>query len=179
MNTALSTDELRRILDRHQEWLGDPSAAGDDPRRANLRGADLRGADLSEANLRGADLRGANLSEANLGGANLGGANLGWASLGGVRRPGFITIGPIGSRHDLLIYDHDSGGIVRAGCWQQEHGFAGTLDMFAQAVSDEHGDSRHGREYAAAIAFLRSYARTLDGAGEEEDEHRAQENQSS
>ena len=67
-------------------------------------------------------------------------------------------LAPLGSRGDQLIYDHASGGVVRAGCWRQDEGFDGTLDMFEAAVATEHGDGLHGRLYRAAIVFLRAYA---------------------
>jgi Pentapeptide repeats (8 copies) len=97
-----SPDELANILKKHAEWLKDggrqdPKLAND-PRRANLCGADLKGADLKGANLSGADLSGAHLRSAYLGGASLSvargehlmgadlsGANLGGAHLGGAQ----------------------------------------------------------------------------------------------
>jgi hypothetical protein len=66
--TPLSDDELAEILKQHDAWvkeggpvhLDDPKVAND-PRRANLCGADLTGAHLT-----GADLTGANLIDADL-----------------------------------------------------------------------------------------------------------------
>ncbi len=120
--------------------------------RADLRGAYLRGADLSGAYLRDAYLSGADLSGAYLRGAYLGGdkANPRLKLVG--RRP-ILSIGPIGSRDDyLLAYVTDEGVYVRAGC------FFDTLDAFRSAVSQTHGDSEHGREYAAAIAMIEAHA---------------------
>jgi len=54
---VFTIDELKVILSKHAEWLGD----SDTGERADLRSADLRSADLSSA-----DLRYANLSSANL-----------------------------------------------------------------------------------------------------------------
>ena len=143
---------------------------------ANLRDADLSGANLSGANLGGANLGGANLSGANLSGANLGGANLrcadlrdanlGGAHLGGADLRGadlgynkligaspILMIGPIGSRSDYLTaYITDNGVMVRTGC------FFGSLDKFRAAVAETHGDSNHGREYAAAISLIETHA---------------------
>jgi len=75
-------EELKIILDKHQQWLNDPNTG----ERANLTGdylfrVDLSGANLSGANLTGADLSGADLSGANLSGANLFKVNLSWANL--------------------------------------------------------------------------------------------------
>ena len=133
---------------------------------ANLRGADLGGADLARANLRGADLRGANLYAANLyaadlyvadlrwadlGEAKLGGAKLGGANLVGSRP--VMQIGPIGSRADYLVAVVTTDGVrVTAGC------FSGTLDEFRAAVESTHGDSKHGRDYRAAIAMIEAHA---------------------
>lgn len=89
----MKADELKKILDQHEQWLKSGYGYGKraDLRRANLRGANLRranlrgahlglanlqGANLSYANLQDTILQGANLSDANLQGANLRGANL-------------------------------------------------------------------------------------------------------
>lgn len=71
------TQELDKIIERHQHWLKEDCEGWEDM-RADLREANLSGADLSFVNLREADLR-----EANLGGANLRFANLRAADLGG------------------------------------------------------------------------------------------------
>ncbi len=128
---------------------------------ADLSGADLRGADLSGADLRGADLRGADLRRAYLSGADLRGADLRDAYLRGAKmgdtaligaRP-ILQIGPIGSRSDYLVsHITEAGVMICAGC------FFGTLDDFRAAVSDTHGDTVHGREYAAAIAMIDAHA---------------------
>jgi hypothetical protein len=118
---------------------------------ADLRGADLRGADLIGADLRGADLRGADLSGADLRGAGLSGAKIGDSTLA-CERPVF-QIGPIGSRDDYLVsYITEAGVMIRAGC------FFGTLDAFRAAVAKTHGDTAHGREYAAAIVMIEAHA---------------------
>jgi Pentapeptide repeats (8 copies) len=75
-----SPDELAEILKKHAEWGKDggpydPELAND-PRRANLCGANLFRADLRNVDLRGAYLEGADLSGARLDGAHLEGANL-------------------------------------------------------------------------------------------------------
>jgi hypothetical protein len=129
---------------------------------ANLSGADLSGADLRGANLSGADLSGADLSYANLSGANLSYANLSGANLSGANgekltlvgdRP-FLQIGPFGSRHDYLqAWLTDGCVYVRAGC------FWNTLSAFTKAVKETHGTSVHAKEYAAAIAMIKAYAK--------------------
>jgi hypothetical protein len=80
----IEPDELKRILERHKEWLADnTNGERADLSMANLRMADLRMADLREADLSGANLRMADLREADLSGANLRGANLSGADLSG------------------------------------------------------------------------------------------------
>ena len=139
--------KISEILELHKQFL----SGGNDGKRANLSGAnlgeadlrwaDLRGANLGEANLRWAnlrwaDLRGANLREANLGGANLGGAK------------DIISIGPIGSRGDILyVVKYGAGIMIKTGC------FWGTLSEFETALSKMHGDNQHARAYRAAIAL--------------------------
>ena len=109
--------------------------------RISFRGADLRVADLGGADLRGADLRG----------ADLGGAKVDGIPLVGTRP--VLQLGPLGSRSDyLLAFLTEQGIRIRAGC------FSGTLAEFAEAVEREHGDSEHGREYAAAIAMIETHA---------------------
>ena len=127
---------------------------------ADLSNADLRGAYLSGAYLIGADLIGANLRDANLIGANLRGANLSGAYLIGaypiaadlIGARSILMLGPLGSRSDYLTaYTTDAGVYVRAGC------FFGSLADFRAAVADTHGDSIHGREYAAAIVMIEAH----------------------
>ncbi len=73
----MTTDELKRILEAHGNWLRGEDADGRaNLSYANLRYASLSDANLSDANLSGANLRGASLSDANLSGANLSGADL-------------------------------------------------------------------------------------------------------
>ena len=118
---------------------------------ADLSGADLRGASLSGAHLSGADLYGAHLSGADLSGAHLSGADLRGSKLVG-ERP-ILQIGPLGSRSDYLVaYLTDAGMMISAGC------FFGTLDEFRAACDKTHGDSIHGREYAAAIQMIEAHA---------------------
>jgi hypothetical protein len=98
-------------------------------------------ADLSWAHLIGADLRGADLSGA-------GGQKI--TTIGD--RP-YLTIGPMGSRSDMLqAWLTDAGVYVRAGC------FWNTLAEFKAAVEREHGDSVHGHEYRAAVALIELHA---------------------
>ncbi len=84
--TALTPEQLARVLTEHARWLrheGGQRARffnadfrGADLRDVNLRGAGLSGADLSGAVLAGADLSEADLSDAKLRGADLTGADL-------------------------------------------------------------------------------------------------------
>ena len=109
--------------------------------RAYLRGASLRGADLGDADLRGADLSGADLGSVD-------GQKL---TLVGDRP--YLTLGPMGSRHDMLqVWLTDAGVYVRAGC------FWDTLEAFRAAVEREHGQGVHGHEYRAAIALIECHA---------------------
>ena len=178
-------DAVVAAVDSHADLRG-ADLLGADLSGADLLGANLRDADLSDADLSGAHLGGANLDGANLGGANLGGANLGGANLGGANLGGanlrdadlsgaylrdadlrgadlgynkligaspILMIGPIGSRSDYLTaYITDNGVMVRTGC------FFGSLDKFRAAVAETHGDSNHGREYAAAISLIETHA---------------------
>lgn len=102
---AISTEELKTILENHRHWLAedcdgweamcadlnDADLSGANLHYANLHYADLNDADLSyadlsyadlsRADLSYADLSYANLSDANLSGANLKGANLSRAAM--------------------------------------------------------------------------------------------------
>lgn len=69
----VSPDDLRRILDAHDEWVASKGKRG---RRAQLAFMDLSGAGMRRANLSGADLSGTNLSHVDLTEARLMGACL-------------------------------------------------------------------------------------------------------
>src|SRR6516162_6289612 len=116
---APSSAELQEILKQHGVWvkvfpyaqyhLDDPRVAND-PRRANLCGANLASAGLNRASLAGANLDGANLSQANLDGANfsqanLDGAYLDFANLSGAYLDGAHLIGADLSRANLTYAD--------------------------------------------------------------------------
>ena len=91
------------------------------------------------------------LSKADLRCANLRSADLSFGKATG-RRP-FFTIGPIGSRADLVqLWLTDKGPYVKAGC------FTGTIDEFATAVEKTHGETDHAKEYAMAILMMESHA---------------------
>ena len=45
----------------------------------------------------------------------------------------------------------ENGIAIKSGC------FNGTLDEFAERVKSKHGDSEHGKEYAAAIEMIRAH----------------------
>jgi uncharacterized protein YjbI with pentapeptide repeats len=133
-------------------YLAGANLAGANLAGANLDGANLTGANLDGANLAGANLAGANLDRAYLAGANLDGANL----AGGFRLVGsspVLQIGPLGSRSAYLVaYRTDAGLRIRTGC------FFGTRDAFASVVAKTHGDNVHGKNYAAALAFIDRWA---------------------
>jgi uncharacterized protein YjbI with pentapeptide repeats len=132
--------------------LDGANLAGANPAGANLTGANLAGANLDGANLAGANLAGANLDRAYLAGANLDGANL----AGGFRLVGsspVLQIGPLGSRSAYLVaYRTDAGLRIRTGC------FFGTRDAFTTNITKTHGDNVHGKNYAAALAFIDRWA---------------------
>ena len=110
---------------------------------------------------------GANLRDANLRGANLDGAYLDGKKLVG-ERP-ILMIGPIGSRSDYFTaYMTDAGVYLRTGC------FFGSVDTFRAALKDEHGDSVHAHEYAAALELIACHAR-LWAPDEEEQAEAARE----
>ena len=142
----MNKNELATILKSHLEFI-----SGNGGIRADLIGADLRGANLRGANLRGANLReayliGADLSGANLSGANLREADLREAYLRGAE--GIISIGPIGSRSDMLYaVKHKALITLKTGC------FWGTLSEFETALNKTHGDNQHARAYRAALAL--------------------------
>jgi uncharacterized protein YjbI with pentapeptide repeats len=82
-----SAAELADILNKNAAWIRSDEAIND-PRIANLCGADLSGAHLNGAHLRGANLNGADLAGAHLNGADLvlehlAGADLVFADLKG------------------------------------------------------------------------------------------------
>jgi hypothetical protein len=93
----MNTEQLRKILDDHKEWLIDDTKG----ERANLYGANLYGAYLYGANLSGADLSGAYLRGANLSGADLSGAYLRGANLSGANLYGAYLRGANLSGADL------------------------------------------------------------------------------
>jgi len=130
-----------------------------DLRGANLRDADLRDADLYGADLYGADLYGADLRDADLRGANLRGADLHGANLGEEYgeligdRPVF-TVGPIGSRNDVLMcFIADKGVWLRAGC------FFGSIEQFQVKMVATHGDNKHAEEYKHALELIRAHVK--------------------
>ncbi len=64
-----------------------------------------------------------------------------------------LQIGPLGSRSAYLVaYRTDAGLRIRTGCC------FGTRDAFAADVAKTHGDNVHGKNYAAALAFIDRWA---------------------
>ncbi len=95
--------DMKRIQKEHNEWL---NSGGEEGKRfdlsgANLRNIDLNGRNLREADLGGADLSGANLSVARLIAADLSGANLNGANLSGANLNGADLSGANLSGADL------------------------------------------------------------------------------
>ena len=143
--------ELDEILRLHKLWLENDVTGV----RANLEGSNLAGAYLAGANLEVANLSYANLSFANLSFANLEGANLSYANLDVARLDGannrpkntILQVAGIGSARRMTTYwvEEDK---VWCGC------FYGTFKEFKAKVKATHGDSQHGRDYKAAIAFF-------------------------
>ena len=126
-------------------------SAGGESLRDVVVQAVREGASLDGAYLDGASLDGASLRNAYLDGASLDDANGNKKTLIGARP--ILMLGPLGSRSDYLTaYTTDAGVYVRAGC------FFDSLAAFRLAVSETHGDSIHGREYAAAIVMIEAHA---------------------
>jgi hypothetical protein len=62
----------------------------------------------------------------------------------------YFCVGPIGSRSDYLQVFHTNKRIeLKTGC------FAGSVDAFETQVLATHGENKHGKDYVAAIAFVR------------------------
>ena len=103
----------------------------------NEKGArlDWSGCKLQSADLQSADLRYANLRSADLQSANL------------------LIIGPIGTRMTCLYVTFGDDICCTTGC------FRGTLAEFANAVKETHPDDIHGKQYKAAIAFIKATAK--------------------
>ena len=92
---TISDNKLKKILDKHFEWLTSGRSKGEradlrdaylkeaDLRYAELTSANLKGADLSYADLKGADLTYADLKDVDLERADLRGASLSYADLRG------------------------------------------------------------------------------------------------
>jgi uncharacterized protein YjbI with pentapeptide repeats len=138
--------------------VSDAQMSGALLRRADLSKASFCGTDLSGADLIFADLRHSDLSGADLCHAYWTEADLRYADLRDARltddltlvgeRP-YMLIGPIGSRGDYMeSYATSQGTWIRTGC------FFGSRDEFAARVEETHGDTRHGREYRAALALI-------------------------
>ena len=85
------------------------------------------------------------------GSARVGGS----AVVGGSARVGgsadILTISPIGSRNDCVTFFRcdDSKIHVAVGC------FRGTIDEFAAAVQETHGDNEHAQAYNLAIQLAK------------------------
>lgn len=87
---------------------------------------------LCEADLRGADLRG--------------------AKYGGEELVQYITIGPIGSRKDILqvFILSKSGILIKTGC------FNGNCTEFRTAVRRSHAGTIHETQYLKALVYIES-----------------------
>ena len=120
MAERMEQARLDAILAQHAEWV---ASGGERGTRADLTSANLRSADLTSANLYGANVNGV---------------------LG--RR--LMSVGPVGSRNGLLIYDADAD-MVYAGCWRSS--LADLLER-VEAVYPE--GSQHRAGYLLAIEWL-------------------------
>ena len=105
-------------------------------------GTRLSGANFREANLSGADLSGANFRE----------ADLRWADLRWANIPQVVYIGPVGSRHDVLML-HIPDMMYRAGCWK------GTREDLLARLDEVYPSGEHRAGYLAAIAALEAMAK--------------------
>ena len=67
------------------------------------------------------------------------------------KRTHLLEIGFIGSRDDVTTFfrTKNKGIFVECGC------FKGNIDEFEKQVQEVHGDDKHGRVYALAIAMAR------------------------
>lgn len=167
------TDRVLWTDGKDTEDLSYADLRGADLRGADLRNARLRGVDLSNANLRGADLSGADLRRAGLRGVDLSNADLSYARLRGadligadlrgarcssteilVGRCAVLQISPIGSREDCAVFFNTNRGLyARLGCFYGDE--AALLAAIAKTHAAE--DSRHARDYHAALAFAKIY----------------------
>ena len=182
--SAMTRDEVLRIVREARERGVRPNLSGANLRGANLRGANLRGANLSEADLRwanlseadlsganlsganlswanlseadlsGANLSGANLSGANLSGANLSGANLRWGDLSGAYG-GLLGIDGLPSGSTRLTPTPD-GWSLRVGCW------VGTPDTLRDLIAGTDWPEAHGTEQARRRPGLAALADLCD-----------------
>ena len=77
-----------------------------------------------------------------------------------------LEIGFIGSRDDVTTFfrTKDEEIFVKCGC------FKGNIDEFEKQVQEVHGDDKHGRVYALAIAMAKEQIELDDEDVEEEDE---------
>ena len=166
VEAAVKSGAHLRGADLEAQDLGSADLRGADLRDADLSDADLGDADLSDAYLRGADLRAAYLGSAHLRGADLRGAKLRTQDdqeLTCVDNRPLLMLGPLGSRADTLYaWLTDRGVYVRAGC------FFDTLEKFAAAVIQTHGDGVHAQEYRAAVAMIEAHARLWKPAAQED-----------
>ena len=127
-----TTEELGEIIAKHKKWYFNEKGG----QRADLRGADLRG-----SYLRGSYLRDAYLRDADLQGADL-------RDVGGREVNTILSVSGIGSARRTTTY------------WVEENTvwcgyFKGTMEEFEAKVQETHGDTKHGQDYLAAIAFFK------------------------
>jgi len=148
LTSANLTSANLRSADLTSANLRSANLYGANLRSADLTSANLYGANLTSANLRSADLTSANLTSANLRSADLTSANLYGANVNGVLGRRLMSVGPVGSRNGLLIYDADAD-MVYAGCWRSS--LADLLER-VEAVYPE--GSQHRAGYLLAIEWL-------------------------
>ena len=61
----------------------------------------------------------------------------------------YLMIGPIGSRNAILTsWKGENRVMVSTGC------FLGSIDEFAKAVKDKHGETEFGKQYEDALKYI-------------------------
>jgi hypothetical protein len=120
----------------------------------------MLGANMSHAYMVHANMARSNMAHANMAYANMAHANMALANIEGAfmeeeygklitKRP-ILQINNIGRDNSCLSAIFcEKGIVIRRGC------FYGSLDEFEKQVGEVHGDSIHGKEYKAAIAFIK------------------------
>ena len=120
-------------------------------------GSTVSGSRVSESRVSESTVSGSQVSRSQVSGSTVSGSQVSRALIENSRD--MLVIGPLGSRDDRLTItfkNRDGTPAVKAntGCW------SGTLDEFEARVKEVHGDSKHGREYLATVAYVRALIET-------------------